>query len=129
MTDMGIRTGVDLVDVARLERMIADSSPGFLASAWTEAEQADSELRPELLAARWAAKEAAMKVLGVGIGVLSPIDIEVRVNEFGAPGLVLHGAARSRSEELDLKHLSLSLTHESGFAIALVVALTGGRHD
>lgn len=129
MTFAPVRAGVDLVDVARLERMLADSSPGFLASAWTKAEQADSELRPDRLAARWAAKEAAMKALGVGIGTLSPTDIEVRIDEFGAPELLLHGSARARSEDLNLKHWSLSLSHEGGLAIAFVVALAGGNHD
>ncbi len=129
MTFAPVRTGVDLVDVARLERMLADSSPEFLASGWTKEEQADSELRPDRLAARWAAKEAVMKALGVGIGTLSPTDIEVRIDEFGAPELVLHGAARTRSDDLNLKHWSLSLSHEGGLAIAFVVALAGGNHD
>lgn len=90
----------------------------------TPQERHDSADRMGSLAARWAAKEATMKVLGIGIGKLDPTDVEV-VAKGGKPTLRLHRDAAKRSTELGLAHWSVSLTHESGWAMAFVVAIGG----
>lgn len=124
-----LRTGVDLVDVIRLQGMIDDSGPDFLASAWSPAELRDCEGNAQRLAARWAAKEATMKALDAAIGTVSPLDIEVRSSLTGAPSLTLYRAALARAEELKIGHWSLALSHEAGLAVAFVVALAGGTNN
>ena len=96
----------------------------------TPVERSDAAGRIGSLAARWAAKEATMKALGIGIGKLDPTDVEV-VTKDGQPTLRLHRNAALRSAALGLDHWSVSLTHDSGWAMAFVVAIGGreiGRH-
>jgi holo-[acyl-carrier protein] synthase len=121
--------GVDAVDVARF-RGILERHPGFAARYFSQSEQADADCsadRAESLAARFAAKEAVMKALGIGLGGFALTDVEVHRAggdgaERGAPSLVLHGAAAALAERREAGHLHLSLTHTSEVAIAFVVA-------
>lgn len=128
MSNAPLLTGVDLVDVTRLQHMIEQSGPEFLTSGWSTAELNLCEGDASRLAARWAAKEATMKALGNGIGTFSPLDIEVITDNVGAPSLRLQGTAQQRAEELKVEYWSLALSHEGGFALAFVVALAGGRN-
>lgn len=104
-----------------------DQDLAFLDVAFTEAEQHDCSADPARLGARWAAKEAAMKALGKGIGAISPRDIEVYTNAEGAPTLRLTGSAESIAREIGVTAWSVSLSHESGFALAFVIMTIGGR--
>jgi len=117
-------TGVDLVDCARIARML-DEDATFLDLAFTPAEQDDAAADPARLGARWAAKEAAMKALGRGIGSIALLDIEVRRDGDGAPSLELTGAAKDRAEELGITDWSVALSHEGGFAVAFVIMMKG----
>ena len=126
MSVLAIRTGVDMVNVNRLSRMIDLSGDAYLETAWTAAEREYCARRPEQLATRWAAKEATMKALGHGIGVISPLDIEVCSPDDEAPALLLHGHVAALAESLGLQTWSLSLTHEEHWALAFVVAI--GEH-
>lgn len=116
-----VRVGVDLVDTVRLRRMI-EADDAFLTTAWTAAELAYCAGDADRLAARWAVKEATMKALGVGIGTVAPLDIEVTHDPSGAPELQLSGAAARRADELAVRGWSLALSHEGGLAVAFVVA-------
>lgn len=129
MVNPPLMTGVDLVDVERLAGMISQSGPEFLEAGWTALELRECGAEPARLAARWAAKEATMKALGVGIGTISPLDIEVLTLPSGAPTLRVTGSALARAEELQVAHWSLALSHETRFAVAFVVALAGGSVD
>jgi holo-[acyl-carrier protein] synthase len=121
--------GVDAVDVARF-RAILVRRPGFALRYFSDAERADAARSPdptESLAARFAAKEAAMKALGTGLGGFLLTDVEVQRSagggaSGGAPSLVLHGAAATLARERRADHLHLSLTHTHQVAIAFVVA-------
>ena len=128
MTVAPILTGVDLVDVVRLRVMVDESGPEFLHLGWSVDELEYCQDDTARLAARWAAKEATMKALGRGIGQLSPLEIEVRNDELGAPALLLSGGALERAEELNVYYWSLALSHEGGFAVAFVVAMAGGKN-
>jgi holo-[acyl-carrier protein] synthase len=125
---MVVRTGVDLSSVSALERRATLAHNDFIGRYWTEGERAESNGKFSKLAARWAAKEAAMKALGWGIGKLDPTDIEV-VTIDDVPTLRLHRGAISRAEELGLRHWSLSLSHEGDLAVALVVAIGETNDD
>lgn len=121
-----LRTGVDTIEIARVQAAIDCHGDRFLSRVFTEGELADCRERTESLAARFAAKEAVAKALGTGIwrsGVRWS-DIEVRRHKSsGAPILLLHNAAGDLAEELQLTEWSLSLSHDRTNAIAFVVAL------
>jgi holo-[acyl-carrier protein] synthase len=121
-----IGVGVDIVAVARIQKMLDRERDAFLARAFTAAER-DYCLergRPaESLAARFAAKEAVMKVLGTGwaegVGFLQ---VEVTRDEKGNPGLELSGEAAAVAKKLGIGRMHLSLSHTSDHAVALAVA-------
>ncbi len=115
---------MDLIEVNRIEEMIARYGDRFLARVFTADELQYSAGRPHSLAARFAAKEAVSKLLAVGVhhrdGV-NWLDIEVFSGERGDPVLKLHGRAAARAEEMGLREIALSLSHTREHAIAVVV--------
>lgn len=119
---MFIRTGVDLIEVHRVADAIERHGERFLDRVFTKLEQKECNGRVSSLAVRFAAKEAAAKALGCGIGDVSWLEIEVRSDEKKAPYLVLHGEGERLAIQLGLKTWSLSLSHTESQAIAFVVA-------
>ncbi len=117
--------GIDMVEVARIKESIARHGDRFTARIFTEAERAYccGMKFPEIhFAARWAAKEAAFKVLGTGWGAgVRWRDVEVLHDARGAPVLALAGAARDRALALGIDRLHVSLTHTAAHAAAVVV--------
>ncbi len=77
--------GVDIVEVARVERMARRFGERFLARVYTEAERAHCRGEAQHLAARWAAKEAIAKALGTGVAGFRWTDLEVVVDAAGRP--------------------------------------------
>jgi holo-[acyl-carrier protein] synthase len=126
VTISAVTTGVDLVDCARIARLMGED-PSFLSLIFTAVEQEYCQGDPARLGVRWAAKESAMKALGQGIGKIAPLDIEVSRDMNGAPTMELAGSAMARARELGITDWSVSLSHESGFAMAFVVMMKGGR--
>ena len=127
-----LSTGVDLVDIPRIERTLHRFGDKFLARVYTPDEVRYSRGRPAELTARFAAKEAVAKTLGVGMRILSPagigwLDVETLNETSGKPYVVLHGRARALSYSQWLTECSISLSHDSGLAIAFVVAMTKTR--
>ncbi len=123
-----LTTGVDLVDIPRIERALHRFGDRFLARVYTPDEVRYSRGRPAELAVRFAAKEAVAKALGVGMRVLSPagigwLEVETLNETSGKPYLILHGRARTLAEAQGLHEWSLSLSHDKGIAIAFVVAM------
>jgi len=123
---MIIATGVDFVELPRLERVMAEHGERFLARIFTAAEAAycHSQARPApSLGARFAAKEAVMKCLGCGLthGVAFR-QIEVTRTDAGAVGIQLSGPAAERARALGIARFHLSLSHTDGHAIAMAVA-------
>ena len=115
--------GMDVVEVARLARLLAaPSAERFLARVFTVGERAYCAPRRDAavhFAARFAAKEAVSKALGVPAGIRF-LDAEVR-REDGAPRLVLAGVAERAARALGVSRVHLSLTHDGGVAVAGVV--------
>jgi holo-[acyl-carrier protein] synthase len=124
--------GIDLVEIARVERLLDGKGDRALARLFTEAEiaYARTRARPAMhLAARLAAKEAAFKALTgtdearlIGwreVEVVSPPG-------GGAPALRLHGRADARARELNVSRTFLSLTHTDETAGAVVVLESHG---
>lgn len=123
---LGIRgLGTDLVEVERfrlaLARRVTLSDRLFTAG---EQEYAYGQHDPvKSLAARFGAKEAAMKALGAGLGAFRFREVEVVRAESGAPSLALHGAAAALAAERGVTAWQLSLTHTDSTAMAVVLAL------
>lgn len=112
---MGV--GVDVVDVARLRRVLA-RTPRLAERLFTDGERH----RPvESLAARFAAKEAVAKALGAP-GGLRWRDAEVCAGERGRPVLALHGGVAAEAAAQGIRVWHLSLSHDGGIATAVVVA-------
>lgn len=118
--------GIDIVDVARIERMLADHGERFLDRVFTAHERGDCDATPsrraERLAARFAAKEAALKALGTGWrSGIAWTDVETRLEPSGAPVLHLHGRALELARERQLGRWLVSLSHAGGMAVASVI--------
>ena len=122
---MIIATGIDIVEISRIEDVFARRGDRFRLRVFTEAEIEYCEGRASRLesyAARFAAKEAAMKALGTGWAEgIAWRDIEVFRAETGAPALRLHGRALERLDEIGARKAHLSLTHSRDIAIAQVI--------
>ena len=122
-----LTVGVDLIEIARVERMLARYGDRFLERVFTPAEILYCRARPAELAARFAAKEAVAKALGVGVRMIARDgvnwrDVEVTGDARGKPLVRLHGRAAERAGELGLTEWAVSLSHTREHAIAFVVA-------
>jgi len=119
--------GIDLCSVSRIRRMMETHGERFLERTFTPAEIAYARRRQEgfeeTLAARFAAKEAVMKVLGTGwtegVGFLG---VEVLNEPGGKPYVVLHGGAAEKAEALGIAAWHLSITHTEDLAVVSAVA-------
>lgn len=118
-----VAVGVDIIEIARIERTLNDFGERFLRRVYTERERERYGSRPAELAARFAAKEATSKALGTGIRGIRWREMEVLANRRGKPVLVLHGSAAERAATLGLVAFDVSLTHSRTEAMAFVVAL------
>lgn len=122
----GLRVGVDICSVARIKDVHSKYGEKFLRRVLTadEIEYVKSSDRHFLtrVAVRFAAKEAAVKVLGTGWVGVGWQEVEVKKKRSGEPRLSLTGRAAARAEQLGLTHFELSMSHEKEFAVAFLVA-------
>lgn len=120
------RVGIDLVTVEAVEQAIRDHGRRYLARVYSAGEVADagSVDAPDAsrLAARFAAKEATLKVLRAHELAIPLSSIEVVRTDWGGVEIQLSGAAADRAAEEHLTSFALSLTHEAGYAAAVVLA-------
>ncbi len=117
--------GLDLVDIARFGAVLA-RRPSASERLFTEGERAYAATLANpvpSLAARFAAKEAVMKALGVGLGAFAFAEVEVERRPSGEPALVLTGGAARLAAAQDVKSWLVSLTHTGSAAAAVVIAL------
>ncbi len=122
---MIVGLGVDLVEVRRIAGAIERHGTSFLRRIFTPREIAYCEshrAKFERYAGRFAAKEAAMKALGTGWrrGVRF-VDIEVVRESSGRPVLQLSGVARQIAEQMGVRHITISITHNHDTALAQVI--------
>jgi holo-[acyl-carrier protein] synthase len=123
-----VRVGIDLVKIARVEESLAKFGERFLRRVFTAGEiayatsAASPALTAERLAARMAAKEAAVKALRLAHVGVGWTQIEVLRDPSGACELLLHGKAREIALAAGVDDLSVSLSHESDYATAVVVS-------
>lgn len=130
---MNLSSGIDLIEISRIEKALERHGERFLKRIFTEAElaplrskrfqTAQSRVIASELAARFAAKEACSKALGTGIGPVSWKEMEVVNERSGKPVLRLSGRAAQIAGFLGYTTWSVSLTHSREMAAAVVVCL------
>jgi holo-[acyl-carrier protein] synthase len=127
---MIVGTGIDLVEISRIQQSVERFGQRFLNRVYTAAEQAyclRKRMAAESLAARFAAKEAGAKALGTGISRgVHWLEIEVTREPGGRPAIRFHGRAAEIATSLGVARAALSLTHTDNMAMASVV-LEDGR--
>lgn len=127
---MIVGTGIDLVEIERIQKSMDRFGSRFLNRIYTLAEQQyclRKRRAAESFAARFAAKEAAAKALGTGIsrGVTWK-EIEVVRERSGKPSLKFYGRAAEMATSLGVLNSALSLTHSNDTAMASVIVEGGG---
>ena len=118
-----LRTGIDLIEIERIESAIQRHGERFLQRVFSPAELEQAAGSPASLAVRFAAKEAAAKALGTGIGDITWLEIEVLRQSDQSPILQLSGTAAQQAAALGLTAWAVSLSHSRTHALASVVAL------
>jgi holo-[acyl-carrier protein] synthase len=125
-----IGTGIDALEVSRIQLGLDLAGPDYLGHCFTsqEIEQCEGGADHPGLAARFAAKEAAMKALGTGWGGgVGFRSFEVLVGDSGRPMLTLHGKAREVAEREGIHMCHVSYSHTDDLAVAQVV-MEGNPH-
>jgi len=117
--------GIDSVDLARMRRVLA-RRPGLAERLFTAGELTSASSRADpvpTLAGRFAAKEAVMKSLGVGLGSFDWRDLDIARRPGGQPALALAGRAAALARSRGVTRWELSITHTDTVASAVVAAL------
>ena len=119
---MILKTGIDIIEIYRIQAALDRHGDRFLRRVLTPAEIGECRGRADSVALRFAAKEAATKAMGTGIGPVSWREIETLHKFTGEPYLVLHGRAVKIAAFLGLTAWAVSLSHSTDNAVAVVVA-------
>tara|TARA_B100000686_G_C16646389_1_gene893037 strand:+ start:412 stop:777 length:366 start_codon:yes stop_codon:yes gene_type:complete len=120
-----IGIGIDLVDVERFRRSLL-RTPSLKEKLFRSDEQAYAEGAAdptERYAARFAAKEATLKALGLRLGSVPMYDIEILKQPSGQPDLLLHGAAAAAGDDAGVTKWLVTISHTDLVAQATVIAL------
>jgi holo-[acyl-carrier protein] synthase len=120
-----IGIGTDLVELDRF-RLALQRTPRIVERLFSDAERAYALKQPdptERFAARFAAKEAVLKAMGIGLWQFPLRDIEVVRADSGQPSVVLHGRAATLAAEQGVTSWRLTMTHTDRVASATAVAL------
>ncbi len=116
--------GVDIIEIARIERAVARWGESFLHRIYTDSELKLYYKKPSSLAARFAGKEAVIKAFGTQTKGISWREIEILSDPSGKPSVHLYGKAQRQANNLGLDKLAISLSHSKEHAIAFVVGET-----
>ena len=122
------RCGIDSVTIERIERLLAETPPEGLRAFFSTQELADAGDGPgraASLAARFAAKEACLKLFarGAALGQVEATDFAVERDAYGAPQLVCNAAAQYQLDLNRIARIELSLTHDRTSASAIALAV------
>lgn len=119
-------TGIDIIEVVRIEQALERHAERFLARLFTPGEIAycgGGQQRIRRLAARFAAKEAVLKALGTGLREVKWTDMEIVNDALGKPSVRLSGRLAEIAGEQGITEFHLSLSHCTEYAVAQVVAV------
>jgi holo-[acyl-carrier protein] synthase len=116
------KVGVDIIEISRIEQALQRHGSRFLQRIFTQSEIDLCKERPNVLAVRFAGKEAIMKALGTGIKGVGWREIEILAKPSGEPFVNLYGNAKFQAGVLGLSDFAISLSHSREYAVAFVVA-------
>ncbi len=118
--------GIDIVEVARIEHALDRWGDAFVARIFTTAEDERARsprARGARLAARFAAKEAVMKALGLGWRAMGWREIEILNDPLGKPTVTLRGGAKHAADRQGIATVLISLSHTRDLAFASALAI------
>lgn len=118
-----IESGIDIIEIARIEKAIERHGDAFLRRIFSDEEIRSCKGRADSFAGRFAVKEAVAKALGTGIGEFSWTEIEITTDSRGKPELMLHNKAKAMANEQGITNWSISLSHTEIYAVGFAVAL------
>jgi holo-[acyl-carrier protein] synthase len=118
---MILRSGVDLIEIERFDRIEPRIRERFMHRVLTIQERSEVKDSNSTLAGKFAAKEAVVKALGCGIGPVSFQDIEILHDANGQPVLHLYKNAKRIAEKNNLKDWSVSISHSQHYAVAVAI--------
>ena len=121
-------TGIDIIEIDRIRRAVGRWGERFLQRIYTDKEITLYRKKPPSLAARFACKEAVMKLLGTGRKGVGWREIETLSHPSGKPLVNLYGRAQHQANELGIKEIAVSLSHSKEYAIASVTSTANGDH-
>ena len=116
--------GIDIVQVKRIENILNKWGDKLLNRIYTDQEKKYCQKKDEKyihLAARFAAKEALVKMLGTGMKQIKWSDIEIINDERGKPKIKLYGNADKEAEKQNINNIHISISHEKEYAVAQVI--------
>ncbi len=120
---MIVGIGTDIIEIERVKNAISKES--FLNKTFTKSEiqlfTKDDFIKYNSFAGNFATKEAVAKALGTGFYNVKPIEIEVLRNEVGAPYIKLYGQAKKIANDLNVKNIFVSISHDKEKAISYVI--------
>jgi holo-[acyl-carrier protein] synthase len=122
-------TGIDIIEIARIKKAVTRWGEPFLRRVYTDSELKLYRAKPASLAARFACKEAVMKLLGTGRRGIHWREIETLSHPSGKPLLNLYGNAQSKAGELGIKEIAVSLSHSKEYAVASVSSISETNHS
>lgn len=126
-----IRTGIDIVDINRIKRILKNKKQDFLYKVFSDMEIKyieDKASKVTTIAGMFSAKEAVSKLLGNGIGKIGWRDIEIHHEESGRPYIYLNKKIREGLEKKDIVDIDISISHEKDYAIAIAVGVKNSKH-
>ena len=118
-------TGIDIIEIARIKKAVDRWGEAFLQRVYTDTEIKLYYKKPSSLAARFACKEAVMKLLGTRREGVNWREVETLSYASGKPLINLYGKAQNKANELGLKDIAVSISHSKEYAIASVIGTTG----
>jgi holo-[acyl-carrier protein] synthase len=119
---MILRSGIDIIEISRLEQIHPAIRERFISRVFTPDEIKQAGDRSEALTGLFAAKEAVSKALGTGIGNVQWQDIEILHLPSGQPEVKLHGNGKRVADHLGLGAWSVSISHDRDTVVAMAVA-------
>ncbi len=117
-----IRTGIDIVDIKRINKLLIDRRESFFNRIFSLAEIKyinDNGNRTNTVAGMFSVKEAVSKLLGSGIGEIDWKDIEIYHENNGKPYIKLNKKIKDKLESINIRSIDISISHEREYAIAI----------
>ena len=117
--------GTDIIEVARIEKLIKEKGDKFLDKIYTQKEinycESKGPNKYQHYAGRFAAKEAVMKLLGTGIRGVGWKEIEIHRKRGFKPTINLYSRAKNIANDKGIKNIEISITHSKTMALAVAV--------